>query len=43
LYQLMGSYRNADAAGVALVMLVLVLLVFILIPKLFGGKSTSLD
>ncbi|MBA1420689.1 MAG: ABC transporter permease subunit [Epsilonproteobacteria bacterium] len=35
LYQLMGSYRNADAAGVALVMLVLVLGVFILVPKLF--------
>jgi len=38
LYQLMGSYRNADAAGVALVMLVLVLGVFILVPKLFKGK-----
>ncbi len=38
LYQLMGSYRNADAAGVALVMLVLVLGVFIIIPKLFKGK-----
>jgi thiamine transport system permease protein len=43
LYQLMGSYRNADAAGVALVMLVLVVLVFVLIPKLFGGKSNSFD
>jgi len=39
LYQLMGSYRNADAAGVALVMLVMVLGVFILVPKLFRGKS----
>ncbi len=39
LYQLMGSYRNADAAGVALVMLVLVLSVFIGVPKLFRGKS----
>ncbi len=39
LYQLMGSYRNADAAGVALVMLVLVLSVFIVIPKLFREKS----
>ena len=38
LYQLMGSYRNADAAGVALVMLVLVLSVFIVIPKLFREK-----
>jgi len=38
LYQLMGSYRTTDAAGVALVMLVLVLGIFILIPKLFKGK-----
>jgi len=38
LYQLMGSYRTTDAAGVALVLLVLVLGVFILIPKLFKGK-----
>ena len=39
LYQLMGSYRTTDAAGVALVLLVLVLSVFIVIPKLFRGKS----
>ena len=38
LYQLMGSYRTTDAAGVALVMLVLVLGVFILIPRMFRGK-----
>ena len=38
LYQLMGSYRTTDAAGVALVMLVLVLGVFILIPRVFRGK-----
>ncbi len=38
LYQLMGSYRNEDAAGVALVLLVLVLSVFIGVPKLFRGK-----
>ncbi len=38
LYQLMGSYRNEDAAGVALVMLVLVLLVFVLIPAIFKDK-----
>ena len=43
LYQLMGSYRNADAAGVALVLLVLVLSVFVLIPRLFKGKSNSFD
>ncbi len=38
LYQLMGSYRTTDAAGVALVLLVLVLSVFIVVPKLFKGK-----
>ena len=38
LYQLMGSYRTTDAAGVALVLLVLVLSVFILIPRLFKNK-----
>ncbi len=38
LYQLMGSYRTTDAAGVALVLLILVLGVFILTPKLFKGK-----
>jgi len=39
LYQLMGSYRTTDAAGVALVLLVLVLGVFILLPRLFKEKS----
>jgi len=39
LYQLMGSYRTTDAAGVALILLVLVLCVFILIPKIFRSKS----
>jgi len=43
LYQLMGSYRNADASGVALVLLVLVLFVFVLIPRFFKGKSNSFD
>ncbi len=38
LYQLMGSYRTADAAGVALILLALVLAVFILLPKLFRSK-----
>ena len=38
LYQLMGSYRTTDAAGVALVLLVLVLSVFMVIPRLFRGK-----
>ncbi|MFK5881011.1 MAG: ABC transporter permease subunit [Sulfurospirillum sp.] len=39
LYGLMGSYRNSDASGVALILLVLVLTVFIFVPKLFKGKS----
>lgn len=39
LYQLMGAYRTTDAAGVALVLLVLVLSVFILIPRLFKGTT----
>ena len=38
LYQLMGSYRTTDAAGVALVLLVLVLGVFILIPRVFKER-----
>jgi thiamine transport system permease protein len=38
LYQLMGSYRTTDAAGVALVLLVLVLSVFMVIPRFFKGK-----
>ena len=41
LYQLMGSYRNEDAAGVALVLLVLVLSVFVLIPRLFNGDNIA--
>jgi thiamine transport system permease protein len=43
LYGLLGSYRTDDAAGVALMMLVLVLVVFIMIPRLFGKEKTSLD
>jgi len=39
LYQLMGSYNTRDAAGVALILLVLVLSVFILVPKLFRSKD----
>ena len=38
LYQLMGSYRTTDAAGVALVLLVLVLSVFVLLPRVFRSK-----
>ena len=39
LYQLMGSYNTNDAAGVALILLVLVLSVFILIPRIFRSKD----
>jgi len=35
LYQLMGSYRTSDAAGVALILLTLVLSIFILLPRVF--------
>lgn len=35
LYQLMGSYRTSDAAGVALILLTITLSVFILLPRLF--------
>jgi len=38
LYQLMGSYRNSDASGVALILLVLTLAVFVIIPKLFAPR-----
>lgn len=35
LYQLMGSYRTSDAAGVALILLAITLSVFIFLPRLF--------
>jgi len=41
LYQLMGSYRTTDAAGVALVLLVLVLSVFIILPRLFRSTRVK--
>jgi len=41
LYQKFGSYRTNDAAGIALIMLVLTLTVFLLVPKLFAAKSQS--
>ena len=41
LYQLMGSYRNTDASGVALILLLITLLSFILLPKLFGEKNAT--
>lgn len=41
LYQKFGSYRTDDAAGIALIMLALTLFVFLVVPKLFAGKSHS--
>lgn len=38
LYQLMGSYKNEDASGVAFILLVLTLGVFVYLPKLFRGR-----
>ena len=40
LYGLLGSYRSSDGAGVALVMLVLVLGVFVVVPRIFGKKAS---
>ena len=39
LYQLMGSYQTKDGAGVALMLLVLTLSVFIFLPKVFKNAS----
>jgi len=39
LYQKMGSYRTDDAAGVALVLLVIVLTVFLTVPRIIGGRQ----
>ena len=39
LYQMMGSYRTHDAAGVALIMLALTLFVFLGFPRLFSGSN----
>lgn len=41
LYQLMGSYRTSDAAGVALILLAITLSVFIILPRLFGGRDAK--
>ncbi len=41
LYTLMGSYKNQDASGVAFILLILTLTVFILIPKLFTRRSLA--
>jgi len=39
LYQKMGSYRTTEAAGIALILFVTVLAVFIIVPRLFAGRS----
>jgi thiamine transport system permease protein len=39
LYGLMGSYRTTDASGVALILLLLVMGVFILIPRIFKQEN----
>jgi len=39
LYQLMGSYQTKDGAGVALILLVLTLSVFIFLPKVFKNAN----
>jgi thiamine transport system permease protein len=36
LYQLLGSYKTHDAAGVALILLGLTMIAFLFIPKVFG-------
>ena len=36
LYQLMGSYRNEDASGVALILLGITLFSFLVLPKIFN-------
>ena len=41
LYQLMGSYRTSDAAGVALILLAITLSVFIVLPRLFGRTDAK--
>ncbi len=41
LYQLMGSYQTKDGAGVAMILLVLTLSIFILLPKVFKNASST--
>lgn len=42
LYGLLGSYRTTDAAGVALLMMGLVLVVFWVLPRVFGRDTSKL-
>ncbi|MGI9483769.1 MAG: thiamine/thiamine pyrophosphate ABC transporter permease ThiP [Hyphomicrobiales bacterium] len=39
LYQNMGSYRTHDAAGIALILLALIVAIFTIVPRIFSGKS----
>jgi thiamine transport system permease protein len=39
LFQLIGSYKTSDAAGVALILLAITLSVFIIIPRIFRSKN----
>lgn len=41
LYQKMGAYRTTEAASIALVMLVLTILTFLLVPRLFEGRHRA--
>jgi len=38
---LMGAYRSADAAGAALVLLIVALTAFVIIERLIGGKDAG--
>ena len=41
LYQKMGSYRTDEAAGIALLMLAITLIVFILLPLMFASRHRT--
>jgi len=43
LYQKMGSYRTDDAAGIALILLVLTMVVFFALPRLLGHRGVRRD
>jgi len=37
----MGSYRTSDAAGVALVLLGIILVAFLVLPRVFGRDDVK--
>ena len=41
LYQKMGSYRTDEAAGIALLMLTITLVVFLLLPLMFANRHRT--